>query len=92
MGVANGGFWGIPVRPGTHYRASFYAKAAGFTGPVHVSLESADGTNIFAEGTVKHLTADWQKYSVTTDHLTQDDADHGCPFCAVGQRSRHRLV
>ncbi len=27
-GVANDGFWGIPVRPHTHYHASFYAKAA----------------------------------------------------------------
>ena len=26
-GVANDGYWGIPVRPGTKYTASFYAKA-----------------------------------------------------------------
>ncbi|MGA2855084.1 MAG: hypothetical protein ABSE90_13260, partial [Verrucomicrobiota bacterium] len=27
-GVANGGFWGIPVQPRTTYKVSFYAKAA----------------------------------------------------------------
>src|SRR5512134_1319101 len=28
VGVANAGFWGIPVKPQTTYRASFYAKAS----------------------------------------------------------------
>src|SRR5690348_12864509 len=38
-GVANEGYWGIPVKPQTRYHASFYAKAAaGFTGPVTVSI------------------------------------------------------
>ena len=27
-GVANGGFWGIPVQPKTTYKVSFFAKAA----------------------------------------------------------------
>ncbi len=36
-----------------------------FDGPVQVRLESIDGTTVFAEGTVKRLTGDWQKYSVT---------------------------
>src|ERR1035438_9147847 len=27
VGVANDGFWGIPVKPNTRYRASFYARA-----------------------------------------------------------------
>jgi alpha-N-arabinofuranosidase len=65
-GVANDGFWGIPIRPDTHYRASFYAKAgANFRGLVTVTLESADGATIFGRGTVKHLTAGWQKYTVS---------------------------
>ena len=65
-GVANDGFWGISVKPGTRYHATFYAKAAaGFMGPVSVTIESADGATIFARGQVKHLSGDWQKYSVT---------------------------
>jgi alpha-N-arabinofuranosidase len=43
-GIANDGFWGIPVRPGTRYHASFFAKAApGFTGPLTVAITSNDG-------------------------------------------------
>src|ERR1022692_226365 len=65
-GIANDGYWGIPVKPGTSYRASFYAKAAaGFTGPVSVAIESEDGTTVFAQAKVKQLTENWQKYSVT---------------------------
>src|SRR5579884_1841285 len=29
VGVANDGYWGIPVLPNTQYRASFYARAGG---------------------------------------------------------------
>jgi len=33
VGVANDGYWGIPVKPSTTYHASFYAKSGnGFTG------------------------------------------------------------
>src|SRR5437867_3010486 len=40
-GVANEGYWGIPVRPNTRYRAFFFAKAtAGFTGPITAAIES----------------------------------------------------
>jgi alpha-N-arabinofuranosidase len=65
-GIANDGYWGIPVKPKTRYRASFYAKAAaGFNGPVTVAIESEDGATAFAQAKVKHLTENWQKYSVT---------------------------
>lgn len=37
-GIANGGYWGIPARPNTTYRASFYAKAKHFNGELTVSL------------------------------------------------------
>jgi alpha-L-arabinofuranosidase len=37
-GVANGGYWGIPAKPNTTYRASFYAKAKHFNGELTVSL------------------------------------------------------
>ena len=47
-GIANDGYWGIPVRPNTTYRASLYAKANAFNGPLTVSIESADGTTVLA--------------------------------------------
>src|SRR6185436_6071172 len=40
-GVANDGYWGIPVRPNTRYRASFFAKAAsGMAGQITAAIES----------------------------------------------------
>ena len=66
VGVANDGFWGIPVRPNTAYQASFYAKASKrFSGPLTVNIESNDGQTTFASATVPSVTDKWQKYSVT---------------------------
>jgi alpha-N-arabinofuranosidase len=65
-GVANEGYWGIPVRPNTRYRASFYAKGApGFTGPVNVSIQSEDGQTVYAKGNVTGLTATFRQYELT---------------------------
>jgi alpha-N-arabinofuranosidase len=65
-GVANGGYWGIAIKPKTHYTASFYAKAAnGFTGPLTVCLQSADGKTNLATAEISGLTGDWKKYETT---------------------------
>ncbi len=65
-GVANGGYWGIAVKPKTTYRVSFFAKAAaGFTGPVRVCLESADGKTNFASAEISGLTAQWKKFEAS---------------------------
>ena len=46
IGVANDGFWGIPVKPNTVYKASFYARAtADVKGPLTVAIESNDRIN-----------------------------------------------
>ena len=64
-GVENEGFWGIPVRAGWRYRASFYAKGGnGFAGPVTVSIESKDRQKTFAQGRVEKVTNSWQRYEV----------------------------
>ncbi len=71
VGVANGGYWGIPVKPKTTYRSSFFAKAAaGFTGPMTVSLESADGQTTFASADISGLTTEWKKFE--TELKTKD--------------------
>ena len=73
VGVANEGYWGIPVRPNTRYRASFYAKAApGFTGPLTVAITSNDGGKVEASAQVKSITGDWKKYQTTL--TTANDA------------------
>jgi alpha-L-arabinofuranosidase len=67
-GVANEGYWGIPVRPRTRYRASLYARAApGFEGPIAVSIQSNDGRTTYASGRVSAITQAWKPYELTLD-------------------------
>ena len=66
VGIANEGFWGIPVMPNTRYRASIYAKAAaGFAGPLTVAIVSNDGATTHARAQIPRITGSWQKYQVT---------------------------
>lgn len=66
VGVANDGYWGVPVKPNTRYRASFYARAAaGFTGPLTVDMESSDGAVVYARARVAKITSDWRQYTVS---------------------------
>ena len=49
-GITNEGYWRIPVKPNTRYRASFLRQGgAVFTGPVAVSMQSDDGRTIWIE-------------------------------------------
>jgi alpha-L-arabinofuranosidase len=65
-GVANEGYWGFPVRPRTRYRASLYVKAAaGFDGPITLSIQSADGTATYASARVSGVTQAWKRFEVT---------------------------
>jgi len=68
VGVANNGYWGIPVAPSTRYTASFYARAsAAFSGPLTVGIESSDGSKIWASATIPAVGQQWQHYSVRLD-------------------------
>jgi alpha-L-arabinofuranosidase len=65
-GVANTGYWGIPVEPNTTYKGSFYALAdANFSGPLTMDIESNDGSTIYASATIQHISHVWQKYTYT---------------------------
>jgi alpha-N-arabinofuranosidase len=65
VGVASEGFWGIPVRPNTRYRASFYAKAsAGFKGQLTVAIAGAKGAAVHATARVGRITGEWRRYEV----------------------------
>ena len=64
VGIANGGYWGIPVRPNTTYRASFYARGEHFSGPLAVSLQSASGERVFANAVVPQISGKWKEYDV----------------------------
>ena len=65
VGIANGGFWGIPVKPDTTYCASFYARGKKFSGPLELALESADGQTVFARATIAKISRKWKKYEAT---------------------------
>src|ERR1039457_6866625 len=62
-GIANEGFWGIPVRPATRYRASFYAKAnPEFKGPIMLELVSTVDDTVHAGAQIPEITGDWKRY------------------------------
>jgi alpha-L-arabinofuranosidase len=65
-GVANSGYWGIPVQPNTRYRATLLARSeAGFTGPVTISIVGDDGRVVYATGKFTGLTTDWKKFELS---------------------------
>ncbi len=63
-GIANRGYWGIPVRPETTYRASFFARSDDFHGALTVALVSTDGETVFARAQVPGISRDWRQYAV----------------------------
>ena len=64
-GIANAGYFGIPVTPATTYHLSFYAKAgASFSGPLTASLENSDG-QVWATAKIPAVTASWVRYTAT---------------------------
>ena len=65
--IVNEGYWGIPVRPNTTYKVSFYARGSmfGARGPLTVAIESNDRAEVLAKAEVPQLTTGWQQYNVT---------------------------
>ncbi len=50
VGVANDGFWGIPVKPNTTFTATFYARSGnGFSGQLTAAIVGNDG-KVYASG------------------------------------------
>ena len=74
FGIANDGYWGIPVKPKTDYHASFFAKAAaGFDDGLTVAIESADGKTKIVSAVSEKIGPDWKRYTVTL-HVEAADA------------------
>jgi len=89
VGVANDGYWGIPVRPNTSYRVSLWAKTGpDFKGGLRVALQSSDGGRTFAEADLGH-PAVWKKYEVTlhTDSSAPESLDNRFLVAATGTGS-----
>jgi len=59
-GVANEGYWGIPVRPSTSYRLELWAKSDSGEA-IQASIESSSGSTVYARSGVKPVQGQWQK-------------------------------
>ena len=65
-GVANSGYWGIPVLSGATYHATILAGVeTNFPGPVTVSIVSDDGHTIYATDKFTGLTKGWRNFEAT---------------------------
>ncbi len=66
VGAGNAGFWGIALQAGATYDLNFYACATnGFSGPVSARLESADGSQLYAQTSFGGLTTNWQHFAAS---------------------------
>lgn len=66
VGVSNNGYWGIPVRPSTTYRVSFFARSSRLqSGPLKVLLRSLLPGPTWASTTVGSVTNHWARYTAT---------------------------
>jgi alpha-N-arabinofuranosidase len=75
-GVANEGYWGLPVQPKTTYHAAIWVKAAASgLGPMTLSIVSEDGSTVYAAGRIPRLGTNWNHYEVTlkTGNVTPTD-------------------
>jgi alpha-L-arabinofuranosidase len=73
-GVSNEGYWGVPVRKGSAYRLSLFARgSAGFNAPLHASLESADG-RVYARATAGRPREEWSRLTAVLRAAETDPA------------------
>ncbi len=61
-GVANEGYWGMAVRPGTAYNGSFYAAGDG-PNTAHARLVEDSTGNVLAETSISVHPGAWQRYA-----------------------------
>jgi alpha-L-arabinofuranosidase len=62
-GVSNEGYWGIAAKQGELYEFSLWARAAaGFAGPLTVTLEGKDGA-VYGQAQISGLKTDWSRFS-----------------------------
>ena len=65
IGIANDGFWGIPVKPNTTYTGRFYAKTTAHNPSLTVGIESPDGSTNYAQAVINGISDTWQQYEFT---------------------------
>jgi alpha-N-arabinofuranosidase len=78
-GVLNGGYWGMPLKPNTTYKGSFYAKAdSDALGEVTIKLLADQDDKVLAATTVPGVTTAWKQYhfSLGTGAIHASSANH----------------
>jgi alpha-L-arabinofuranosidase len=66
IGAANSGYWGLAIQSNATYDLSFYARSSNtFAGPLNARLESADGSQVYAQTSFNGLTTGWQKFTAS---------------------------
>ena len=69
VGVANEGYWGVPVKTGAAYDLCFGARCGeGFAGPLTATLENKDG-RVYAKETVSGLEKGWKQFHIILKSL-----------------------
>jgi alpha-L-arabinofuranosidase len=78
-GLLNAGLnrWGIAVKSNQVFQGRLYLRSLNFDGKIHLSLQSADGSTIYAHQEITGLTDSWLKYPFT---LTSDATDSNARF------------
>jgi alpha-L-arabinofuranosidase len=72
-GVANEGYWGMAVAAGQTYNLSLYARTnAGQTVDMTATLESADGSSVYAKSPMDGVGGKWKQYQCA---LKADSSD-----------------
>jgi alpha-N-arabinofuranosidase len=76
ISITNEGYWGIPVRPNTIYKGSFYARSTAAT-PLTVSVISPDGKTMYATAQTPNIETAWKQYTftLTTPNNLQPTSD-----------------
>jgi len=78
-GILNEGWWGMPLRPETSYKGSFWAKAgAADLGAVTVSLVNNASGKAVASAETAAVTTEWKQYEFTlkTGAIATSAANH----------------
>lgn len=72
VGVANEGYWGVPLKTGAAYDLCFGARCGeGFAGPLTATLENKDG-RVYAKETVSGLEKGWKQFHITLKSVGTD--------------------
>lgn len=74
VGVANDGYWGVPVRANARYRVSFYArKDPQFDGVLTARLESKTG-QVYGEQRIAGIGGEWKQFRAMLTSTGEDSA------------------